>query len=301
MARKALGRGLDALLATDDKKAAEDGRREAKTSEQKEKFMGNELPMDMVKLEEIEPNPDQPRSEMDKEALGLLAESISAQGILQPLLVTKKPEGGYYLIAGERRWQAAKLAGLELVPVLVREVTSDDRLVLALIENVQRQDLNVLEEASAYRRLMEEYQFTQEKVAAAVGRDRATVANLLRLLRLPEAVQSDVLANRLTMGHARALLSLQDDTAKLLNARNKVLTDSLSVRQTEKLVERLKNPDKPKIPPKAAVQMKAEEDRLRRKLGTKVSITKKGKTGRIIIEFYSNDELETIISRIKGA
>jgi ParB family chromosome partitioning protein len=135
---------------------------------------------------------------MDPEALSSLADSISAQGVLQPLLVTGKPDGGYYLIAGERRWQAAQLAGLETVPVMVKEVTSDDRLVLALIENVQRQDLNVLEEASAYRRLMEEFQFTQEKVASAVGRDRATVANLVRLLRLPAAVQSDVMENRLT-------------------------------------------------------------------------------------------------------
>ena len=204
------------------------------------------------------------------------------------------------MIAGERRWQAAQLAGLEKVPVMIREVTSDDRLVLALIENVQRQDLNVLEEAAAYRRLIEEFRFTQEKVAAAVGRDRATVANLVRLLRLPEAVQSDVMENRLTMGHARALLSLQEDPTKLLTARNRVLAGSLSVRQTEKLVDRLKNPAKVKAPSSVAVQLKAEEEKLRRKLGTKVSISRKGKRGRIVIEFYSDDELESIISRIKG-
>ena len=301
MARKALGRGLDALLATDTKKSAKAMRQNDETREDEGHPTGEESPLSLVGIKEIEPNPDQPRSEMDQEALQSLSESIAAQGILQPLLVTKKAGGGYFLIAGERRWQAAKLAGLKKVPVMVREATSDDRLVLALIENVQRQDLNVLEEASAYRRLMNEFNFTQEKVAAAVGRERATVANLVRLLKLPEAVQSDVMEKRLTMGHARALLSLQDDTEKLLGARNKVLAGGLSVRQTEKLVERLKNPAKVKSPSKAAVQMKAEEDSLRRKLGTKVSITRKGKTGRIVIEFYSDDELEAIISRIKGA
>ena len=301
MARKALGRGLDALLATDTKKSAKAMRQNDETREDEGNPTGEESPLSLVGIKEIEPNPDQPRSEMDQEALQSLSESIAAQGILQPLLVTKKAGGGYFLIAGERRWQAAKLAGLKKVPVMVREATSDDRLVLALIENVQRQDLNVLEEASAYRRLMNEFNFTQEKVAAAVGRERATVANLVRLLKLPEAVQSDVMEKRLTMGHARALLSLQDDTEKLLGARNKVLAGGLSVRQTEKLVERLKNPAKVKSPSKAAVQMKAEEDSLRRKLGTKVSITRKGKTGRIVIEFYSDDELEAIISRIKGA
>ena len=298
MARKALGRGLDALLSTGGESAARETRPEAGGGP--EGGAGEKAPLaQMVPTSEIEPNPDQPRSEMDPEALSSLAESIAAQGILQPLLVTRRPEGGFYLIAGERRWQAAQQAGLKEVPVTIREVSSDDRLILALIENVQRQDLNVLEEASAYRRLIEEFGLTQEKVAASVGRERATVANLVRLLRLPPAVQSDVMERRLTMGHARALLSLQDDTELLLQARNRVLAGSLSVRKTEQLVERLKNPRPQKAPPKAAVQLKAEEDRLRRRLGTKVSISKKGKRGRIVIEFYSEEELESILSKIK--
>ena len=298
MVRKALGRGLDALLSTGGESAARETRPEAGRGP--EGGAGEKAPLaQMVPISEIEPNPDQPRSEMDPEALSSLAESIAAQGILQPLLVTRRPEGGFYLIAGERRWQAAQQAGLKEVPVTIREVSSDDRLILALIENVQRQDLNVLEEASAYRRLIEEFGLTQEKVAASVGRERATVANLVRLLRLPPAVQSDVMERRLTMGHARALLSLQDDPELLLQARNRVLAGSLSVRKTEQLVERLKNPRPAKAPPKAAVQLKAEEDRLRRRLGTKVSISKKGKRGRIVIEFYSEEELESILSKIK--
>lgn len=298
MARKALGRGLDALLAGGGGSVAKDP-----SQDQAARGAGVEADRSpfskIVPIGAIEPNPDQPRSEMDKEALASLAESISAQGILQPLLVTRKPEGGYYLIAGERRWQAAQLAGLKEVPVTIREVASDDRLILALIENVQRQDLNVLEEASAYRRLIEEFGLTQEKVASAVGRERATVANLVRLLKLPKAVQSDVMERRLTMGHARALLSLQESPELLLQARAKVLAGSLSVRKTEKLVERLKNPRPAAAPTKAAVQLKAEEESLRRRLGTKVSISKKGKRGRIVIEFYSDDELESILAKIK--
>ena len=293
MARKALGRGLDALLG--GAKSAE-AKPDASTTpaENHQTVSSPELPL--VNVADISPNPAQPRKVFDQDALKDLSKSIKAQGLLQPLLVCPAGEGKYHLIAGERRWQASKLAGLSQVPVLIREATETERLALALIENIQREDLNCIEEAAAYQRLLEEYELTQSQVAEAVGRDRATVANLVRLLKLPEPVQTDLIEDRLSMGHARALLGLTEHPPKLLAARAKVLANNMTVRQTEALVNKMKKGQAPtKAPSAAVVQLKAEEEKLRQRLGTKVSITKRGQSGRIVIEFYSDEELDRLL------
>lgn len=297
MARKALGRGLEALMQEASTTVSPPPRLDRK-SEPGAAGGGPESPYAVVDIEAIVPNPDQPRENMEPERLKELSDSIAAQGVLQPLLVCHNPEGGYILIAGERRWQASKLAGLKEVPVVIKEVTGSERLALALIENVQRQDLNVLEEAVAYSRLIGEHGLTQAEVAKAVGKDRATVANLVRLLKLPDPVKGDLIEGRLSMGHARTLIPLVENEPLLLEAREQILGMNLTVRQTEKLVERLKSPRPAPSPAPAAVQLKAEEDRLRRHLGTKVAITKRGKRGRIVIEFYSEEELDRLLGTI---
>jgi ParB family chromosome partitioning protein len=300
MTRKALGRGLDALLG----EAAETGTgpepgKEARTDPFPETLADGSLTS--LEIERISPNPDQPRVKMDPSALKELSDSIASQGILQPLLVSNGPDGGNYtLIAGERRLQAAKMAGLTHVPAIIKEIAPADRLALALIENIQRQDLNVLEEAQAYHRLSADFGLTQEEIAKAVGRDRATVANLIRLLKLPEQVQGDLLEERFSMGHARALLGLVESTPKLLAARAKILAKRLNVRQAERLVDQLKRSALPKPPRPVEVQLKAEEEALRRSLGTKVKISRKGSKGRIQIEFFSDEELDRLLELLKG-
>ena len=300
MTRKALGRGLDALLGETT---------EATSVPAPDLVAGSNLPpgsepdgaLASLEIETISPNPDQPRVKMDPEALQELSDSISSQGILQPLLVSIGSDGGYILIAGERRLQAAKMAGLTHVPAIIREIAPADRLALALIENIQRQDLNVLEEAQAYNRLSADFGLTQEEIARSVGRDRATVANLIRLLKLPEQVQGDLLEERLSMGHARALLGLVDSTPKLLAARAKIMAKRLNVRQAERLVDQLKRTTPPKPPRPVEVQLKAEEEALQRSLGTKVRISRKGSKGRIQIEFFSNEELDRLLDLLKGS
>lgn len=291
MTRNVLGRGLEALLGEAGPPA-----------EGQVKPLAEPGPDQLVSLplDQIQPNPDQPRHQIDQAGLAELAQSIRSHGLLQPLLVSLRPEGGYHLIAGERRWLAARQAGLERVPCLVREAARADRLALALIENIQRQDLNPIEEAQAYARLQDDFGLTQEQIAQAVGRDRATVANYIRLLKLPPAVQSDLLENRLSMGHARALLGLAASPPKLLAARAKVLHRRLTVRQTERLVEQMRNPARVRPRPPAFVQLKAEEDELRARLGTKVSVIRRGQTGRIVIEFFSDEELSRLLDFFKG-
>ena len=301
MSRKALGRGLDALLGEVAAAAPVPARPavEAVPAPAGAPAAPERSGLLRVSITDIEPNPDQPRREIRPEDLADLASSIRSQGVLQPLLVTPRAEGGYFLIAGERRWQASKLAGLKEVPCLVRPVTAHERLALALIENIQRQDLNPLEEAQAYARLAEEFRLTQEQISQAVGRDRATVANFLRLLKLPDAVKGDLVEGRLSMGHARALLGLVDSPPKLLSARAKVLHKRLSVRETEQLVDRLSSPRSPRRPASAAGQLSAEADSLRSSLGTKVSINRRGQRGRIVIEFFSDEELDRLLDLLK--
>jgi ParB family chromosome partitioning protein len=250
----------------------------------------------MVDVDRVIPNRFQPRSRF--EDLEGLATSIKENGIIQPIIVTES-EGEYQLVAGERRWRAAQMAGITRIPAILRNVTDDRRLELALVENIQRQELNPLEEARAYNLLLSELQLTQEEVARRVGKDRTTIANQLRLLKLDEKVQEMVAAGLLDGGHARALLSLKDGPTQI-RAAEKVIHEMLSVRETEDLVKKLSD-DSPALPKSLITRdpnVQAAEERLTRSLGTKVRITsgrKKG-TGKIEIDYYSEDELDRLFS-----
>ena len=245
-------------------------------------------------IEEITPNPYQPRQNVRDKPFEELVESIRERGILQPLLVRSQDEG-YQLIAGERRWRAAQLAGLQRVPVIIRESAEPESFELALIENIQRKDLNPVEEGEAYRRLHREFNLSQDKIAKKIGKDRSTVANMIRLLKLPEKIRTDLVDGVLSMGHARALLALPNSDLQL-QARDTIVKRGLSVRETEKLVQALqKGKKKPKAAKQPDSHMRAILDRLIRYFGTKVSITRRGKRGRIEIEFYSEDDLQRIL------
>ena len=260
-------------------------------------------------IDRLSPNDYQPRLQMDDARLEELAASIRANGVIQPIVVRKTADG-YRIIAGERRWRAARRAGLTRVPVVVRDLSGDQVqqkvLEMALIENIQREDLNAIDEARAYRRLVDEFALTQEAVAAAVGKDRATVANTLRLLKLPTEVQGDVAAGALTMGHARALLALPGDNSQLHLARE-VKTRGLSVRETEALVKRVleggeltATPSPRTVTPQATadVHTRAAEDKLKLLLGTRVRIKRKTKGGRIEIDFGNENELIRIFEAL---
>ncbi len=249
-----------------------------------------------VDIDQLEPNRLQPRAHPETAALDDLARSIKANGIIQPIVV-RKVDGGYQIIAGERRWRAAQHAGLLKVPVVVKEVEEgrDDRLLeMALVENLQRENLNPMEEAVAYRRLMDEFDLTQEQIADAVGKDRSSVANLLRLLRLPQPVRDQVSAGALSMGHARALLSL-DQEATILRAAGAIASRGLSVRDTETMVRRMLEGAPPPRPAKPAdVHTRAAEQDLKMALGTAVRIVRKRKGGTIEVDFGSEDELQRL-------
>jgi ParB family chromosome partitioning protein len=250
-----------------------------------------------VAVESIVPNPRQPRQALDPEALQELADSISEQGLVQPLVVTEA-EGGYQLLVGERRWRAAQLAGLEVVPVVVREVTPQQMVELALVENIQREDLNPLETASAYQQLVEEFGMTQQQVAEKVGKNRVTVANTLRLLKLPGQVKNSLLQGQITEGHARALLRLESAQDQL-EALHAVVQGDLSVRQAEQMIRRMVEEPRPKSPPRErSTQLKALEDKFRQALGTKVTLARSGKGGRLVVYFYSEEELQAIYDLI---
>jgi ParB family chromosome partitioning protein len=256
-----------------------------------------------VDIDRLTPNELQPRLQIDDEKLEELARSIKAKGIIQPILV--RPAGdGYRIIAGERRWRAAQRAGLLKVPVVVRDLPagSDQELLeLALIENVQRENLNPLDEAIAYQRLADQFSLTQEQIAAAVGKDRSSVANFIRLLKLPDEVRADLASGALTMGHARTLLALSDAAAQRHAARE-VISRSLSVRETEALVKRLEAPPAARATPAQAptpdVHTRAAEDRMRFALGAKVRIVRKGAGGTIEIAFDSEDELNRLYEHL---
>lgn len=261
---------------------------------EKEKFLN---------ISEIEPNVSQPRKMFDEEQLGELAESIRRYGVLQPLLVQKKGDR-YELIAGERRWRAAKLAGFREVPVIVREYTRQQTMEIALIENVQRADLNPIEEAKAYQMLIQEFGLRQEDVAERVAKNRATITNSMRLLKLDERVQEMLIQDRLTGGHARALLSLEDGE-KQYQLALKTVENHLSVREVERLVKELLKPKKvkKKADPERDMEVffKDLEEKLKGVMGTKVSINRKDKNkGRIEIEYYSSAELERLIELLES-
>ncbi|MEW5985560.1 MAG: ParB/RepB/Spo0J family partition protein [Chloroflexota bacterium] len=252
-----------------------------------------------VPIKAIQPNPRQPRSNLDSESLAELAASIQAHGLLQPIIVTQAGDGRYTLIAGERRWRAAQLAGLEAIPAIVQEATPQALLELALVENLQRADLNPLEEALAYRQLMDEFGLTQEEVARRVGKSRSAVANTVRLVELPAEVQRAVVDGRLSEGHARALLSLPSAEAQLTLMRS-IMQHEWSVRQTEEVVKKLLTEEKPPTkPPKTIAPELADlAGRFEQSLGTRVTIEKGNKGGKVVIHFYSDEELQAIYEAI---
>ena len=250
-----------------------------------------------VDIDQLTPNPYQPRLQIDDARLDELTRSIKANGVIQPILV-RRAENGYHIIAGERRWRAAQRAGLLRVPVVVRDMSAaDDEKVLeiALIENIQREDLNAIEEATAYRRLADEFSLTQDAIATAVGKDRSTIANMLRLLKLPDEVQHEVSAGRLSMGHARALLALEGDNAQRQLGRD-IIARGLSVRETEALVKKALETERTIEPrtaaaPQTDANTRQAEETLKLHLGTSVRIVRRGTKGRIEIDFTSEVEL----------
>ena len=254
-----------------------------------------------LKISQIEPNRKQPRRAFDDEALGELAQSISEHGVLQPILVRPMLHGGYQIVAGERRYRASRLAGLTEVPVIIRDLTDSETMQLALIENLQREDLSPLEEAEGYRTLSNEYGFSQEDVAKTVGKSRSAVANAIRLLSLPDEVKAMVEDGRLSAGHARALLAIEDKDNIVVTAQ-KIAAEGLNVRDTEALVKRINNtkPPKPKAPAKIPLLFKECELAMSQELGTKVKVVpgKKPGQGTLCVEFYDPSELYRLTSKL---
>jgi ParB family transcriptional regulator, chromosome partitioning protein len=288
--RPALGRGLSALIPEAPAET------QAPTASAPAPAVQRGVPLE-VDLDRIVPNPRQPRLQIEQGPLEELAQSIRVNGIIQPILVRRSGDR-YEIIAGERRWRAAQIAGLLRVPVVVRDIGDNQLLQVALIENIQRENLNPIDEATAYRRLLDECAMTQEALAEAVGKDRASIANHLRLLRLPAEVQRQVSGGALSMGHARALVAL-DNLVTLKQAADDVIARALSVRETEALVRRLNGP--PPAAPVVAVKdvhTREAEDVMKLALGTKVRIVRKGKGGKVEIDFVSEDELNRIYEHI---
>jgi len=256
-----------------------------------------------IPVDDIAPNPMQPRQRLDPESLEELAASIREHGLIQPLIVSSTVPGmgstPYQLIAGERRLEAARLAGLSTVPVIVKEATPQEMLALALVENIQRADLNPLEEAGAYRQLMDEFRMTQEQVADQVGKSRVAVANAVRLLRLPAAVKSALAGGQISEGHARALLGLDQEEAQL-RALKTVIRQGLNVRQTEELVRRMSAGPSPRREQATTPETEALEQRFRERLGTKVRLFRSRRGGKLVIHFYSEEELQAIYDVIVG-
>ncbi len=280
MQKQALGKGLGALIP--DLSTLDDKERKA-------------LGITEIELDRIVPNEYQPRKVFNDEKLKELAASIKEQGVIQPVIV-HRTGSGYQLIAGERRWRASRLAGLKTVPALIKDATKRELLEMALIENIQREDLNPLEAAEAYKRLQDEFKLTQEDLAKRVGKERSTVTNFLRILGLPKEIKQELATGALTMGHAKAILSLER-VRDQMQAALKVVKKGLSVREAEILASRLKNPQREKKA-RLSHELKAIEEKLRRALGTKVIMTTKSKGGRIVIEYYSPEELERILEKI---
>jgi ParB family transcriptional regulator, chromosome partitioning protein len=273
--RPALGRGLSALIP--DTPAVPD-----RTLD--------------VDIDLLRPNRFQPRTNLDEANIEELARSIRSHGVIQPIVV-RKVDDGYEIVAGERRWRASQRAGLLKVPIVVRDIPDDRLLASALIENLQREDLNAIEEALAYRRLSDEFHLTQEQIADTVGKDRSSIANTVRLLKLPIEVRENVANGTLTMGHARTLLALAEEQTQLRVARD-VVAKQLSVRETEALVKKIAEPPAPRPEPVKDVHTRAAEDRLRFVMGTRVRIVRKRKGGRIEIDFGSEDELQRLFEQL---
>ncbi|MCH5280394.1 MAG: ParB/RepB/Spo0J family partition protein [Lachnospiraceae bacterium] len=292
MAARGLGKGLDALIPV----SGDASRRKNNSAAEKEQ--GAET---LVKITEVEPNREQPRKTFDEDTLNELADSIKQFGLLQPILVQKRRDH-YEIIAGERRWRAAKLAGLKEVPVIIKELTEQEIVEISLIENIQRENLNPIEEALAYKKLLNEFNLKQEEVAERVSKSRTAVTNSMRLLKLTDEVQQMVIDEQISTGHARALLGIEDEDQQISHAK-KIVEEKLSVRDIEKLVKNINQPAKEK---KTSAKNKPQdfiyqdiEEKLKLSLGTKVSVTaKENGSGKIEIEFYSGDDLERLLDML---
>lgn len=275
--KKGLGKGLGALIASAE--TEDSGIRE-------------------LRINEIEPNSGQPRKHFNDEKLAQLAESIKQHGVVQPLIV-QRDGNTYKIVAGERRWRASRLAGLQNVPVIIRELSNKQVMEIALIENLQREDLNPIEEAEAYERLMEEFGMTQEEISATVGKSRPAIANSVRLLSLQDKIKNMVISGEISSGHARTILSIEDREIQL-KAVEEVVKKELNVRETELLVKRLTTKKISKKNKAADIEYLALEERFREIFGTKVKIINNKKNGKILIEYYSIDELDRIINIVEN-
>ena len=296
--RNGLGKGLDSLIPNKNDKVA---KASVKAEELKKKE--DEIPSKtgeiMVKINQVEPNRDQPRKDFDEDALMELADSIKQFGILQPLIVQKKNDY-YEIIAGERRWRAAKIAGVKEVPIIVKEFSDQEIVEISLIENIQRENLNPIEEAMAYKRLLEEFNLKQDEVAERVSKSRTAVTNSMRLLKLSPRVQQMIVDDMISTGHARALLAIDDEEQQFILA-NRIFDEKLSVREIEKIVKDLKNPKKEIKKTKIEHTFVYEniEEQMKNIIGTKVSVNPKANgKGKIEIEYYSEEELERIYDLI---
>lgn len=296
-----LGKGLDSLIPTHSSspkttvKEIKEEKQQVKTVVKQEEIK--------IKITEIEPNREQPRKKFDEDALLELAESIKQFGVIQPLIVQKR--GDYYeIIAGERRWRAAKMAGLKEIPVIIKDYTNQERVEISLIENIQREDLNPIEEAHAYKRLLNEFSLKQDEVAERVSKSRTAVTNSMRLLKLDDRVQQMVIDDMISTGHARALLSIEDKELQYTVA-NRIFDEKLSVRETEKLMKsiQLEKTDKKKEDKNTINSLiyKDIEEKIKAILGTKVIVDHKANNkGKIQIEYYSNEELERIVEMLES-
>ena len=293
--KKGLGKGLDSLIPDNRGTKTVESESQPKSEPESENNSGEQ----MMKINIVEPNREQPRKKFEEDGLLELADSIRQFGILQPLLVRKRKDY-YEIIAGERRWRAAKIAGLKEIPVIIKDYTEQEIVEIGLIENIQRENLNPIEEAMAFKRLLEEFNLKQDEVAERVSKSRAAVTNSMRLLKLNENVQQMIIDDMITTGHARALLAIDDKEQQYILA-NKIFDEKLSVRETEKLIKDIKNPKKSKE--KKTVEnafiFKSFEDKMKEVIGTKVSIASKGNgKGKIEIEYYSDKELERVFEMI---
>lgn len=266
----ALGRGLDSLIPN----RAEE--------------------ITYIPIEKIFPNEDQPRKTFNNEKLQELADSIKEKGILQPIIVSKTEDGNFKLIAGERRWRAAEIAGLKQIPALIKDYSSQDAIEIALIENIQREELNPIETAEAFNRLIREYNLTQEEVSRRVGKERATIANYLRVLKLPDEIKGYINNEELTIGHAKAILTI-DNKQKQIEIAREIIKKGLSVRSAEAICKKMSTPQPPKKTSEKLPEIQELEDKLKRSLGTKVTIKHRTKRGSIEIQYYSLDELDRIL------
>lgn len=297
--RNGLGKGLDSLIPNKSDKLTKpetkNNNSEVKVSPAKKVKEDPKASEILLKINQVEPNRDQPRKEFDEDALLELADSIKQFGVLQPLLVQKKKDY-YEIIAGERRWRAAKLAGLKEVPVLIKSYTDQEIVEISLIENIQRENLNPIEEAMAFKRLLEEFHLKQDEVAERVSKSRTAVTNSMRLLKLSDKVKQMIIDDMISTGHARALLAIEDEEQQYLLA-TKIFDEKLSVRETEKLVKSLKNPKKEveKTTPEHQFIYNDIAEKMKSIMGTKVNINAKANgKGKIEIEYYSEEELERI-------